>query len=710
MTEDPVRQPAPADSGPHILHFSLGPVQGFIQEARRTRDLWAGSFLLSWLSGQAMAAAHRTPGVELIFPDTKNDALFNAIINEDSTAEIWQGTLTNHFKAHIPADFDPFVCVEAVDKAWLRVAQPVYEAFVQPVLESLDEDDRAAVQAVWDMQIGVGGTSSPFWETYWVKGPQSSHLDGDDLAWLDRRKMTRLPSRAMGAESYLCTLMSNMEQLAGRLDRKTQRTFWQQLRMRISKSLYGRPYEHPLDLGDSERLCAVALVKRLFPALPSGKRKQAIGWDPGAAFAKESRKSPLDGKGRAIRFWPSTAHIAAGPWLAQAKTDPAVAKSLRDFAKYMIDLDRVSAVAEQYCCFPALKGLGSSAHLDGRVFFAEEAKDLAPRVCEPGKNTNSNDAFRKLQILRDTKIQIPEGLRPLGMPSQYFAVIAADGDSMGKAMRGKDRDHIPAALAEFSDQVRELFKADDCQGTLIYAGADDVQALAPVDTAISLACSIRKLWDKQLGKYSYQRDDNSEEPSEPLTLSMAISFVHIKRVLRWSIAETQVLLNDVAKDKMDRNAIAIQILRAGRPRNIWAAKWSSENDAESPPLKALQQLIEAGVGDNRTTYGLAARLPWLWPLSTPFSTLIEDLGMSGDAHHAIEEFQDEQLAGLIGALFPNQGSPEDWVVAGRFPSIGNRVSRDKLPMNPALLELLRFMKLHRQPVLLSEEKDKIDAA
>lgn len=39
-----------------ILHFTLGPVQGFIADARRTRDLWAGSFLLSWLTGQAMAA------------------------------------------------------------------------------------------------------------------------------------------------------------------------------------------------------------------------------------------------------------------------------------------------------------------------------------------------------------------------------------------------------------------------------------------------------------------------------------------------------------------------------------------------------------------------------------------------------------------------------------------------------------------------------
>ena len=38
------------------LHFSLGPVQGFVVQARRTRDLWAGSFLLSRLALEAMWA------------------------------------------------------------------------------------------------------------------------------------------------------------------------------------------------------------------------------------------------------------------------------------------------------------------------------------------------------------------------------------------------------------------------------------------------------------------------------------------------------------------------------------------------------------------------------------------------------------------------------------------------------------------------------
>jgi CRISPR-associated protein Cmr2 len=49
------------------FHFTLGPVQGFVSQARRTRDFWAGSFLLSWLSGVAMAATEQMGGT-ITFP------------------------------------------------------------------------------------------------------------------------------------------------------------------------------------------------------------------------------------------------------------------------------------------------------------------------------------------------------------------------------------------------------------------------------------------------------------------------------------------------------------------------------------------------------------------------------------------------------------------------------------------------------------------
>ena len=37
-----------------FLAFSLGPVQTFIAAARTVRDLWTGSYVLAWLTWQAI--------------------------------------------------------------------------------------------------------------------------------------------------------------------------------------------------------------------------------------------------------------------------------------------------------------------------------------------------------------------------------------------------------------------------------------------------------------------------------------------------------------------------------------------------------------------------------------------------------------------------------------------------------------------------------
>ena len=51
----------------YLLAISVGPVQEFIAAARRTRDLWFGSYLLSEV-GKAVAKSVREQHGELIFP------------------------------------------------------------------------------------------------------------------------------------------------------------------------------------------------------------------------------------------------------------------------------------------------------------------------------------------------------------------------------------------------------------------------------------------------------------------------------------------------------------------------------------------------------------------------------------------------------------------------------------------------------------------
>ena len=59
-------------TGEHLLLISIGPVQDFIAQARRTRDLWFGSHLLSELS-RAGSKRIADDGGELIFPALKRE-------------------------------------------------------------------------------------------------------------------------------------------------------------------------------------------------------------------------------------------------------------------------------------------------------------------------------------------------------------------------------------------------------------------------------------------------------------------------------------------------------------------------------------------------------------------------------------------------------------------------------------------------------------
>ncbi|EDN72694.1 conserved hypothetical protein [Beggiatoa sp. SS] len=100
----------------HYFHFTLGPVQGFVAQARRTRDFWAGSFILSWLSAVAMSAVRAQEG-KILFP--KPDENFLAWLG-DKTAQKsgdapHQGNIPNRFKAEVNPDFEPLKIEESFE-------------------------------------------------------------------------------------------------------------------------------------------------------------------------------------------------------------------------------------------------------------------------------------------------------------------------------------------------------------------------------------------------------------------------------------------------------------------------------------------------------------------------------------------------------------------------------------------------------------------
>ena len=176
----------------HILHIFIGPVQGFVAQARRTRDLWAGSFLLSWMSGQLMAAVLRQSreSGKIVFPsvgteDAPTDKMLAAILgkplSEDRHPKI--GSLLNRFKAQVPANFDPKVAVEEAKQKWQNLAEMIWKNYVGNAVNE-NEDQRNLTREIWERQI------ESFWEIQWVKGDNPAN-NGEDAKWLDSRKNWR---------------------------------------------------------------------------------------------------------------------------------------------------------------------------------------------------------------------------------------------------------------------------------------------------------------------------------------------------------------------------------------------------------------------------------------------------------------------------------------------------------------------------------------
>lgn len=131
----------------YLLALTVGPVQEFISAARRTRDLWFGSYLLSEISKATAKAVQNHDGI-LIFPAPRNDSE----LNPDSplnVANVVVAELRNF-------DSDPLVVARAAkDDAharWRSFADPVFESYravIRPDLWNDQVDDVIEFYAAW---------------------------------------------------------------------------------------------------------------------------------------------------------------------------------------------------------------------------------------------------------------------------------------------------------------------------------------------------------------------------------------------------------------------------------------------------------------------------------------------------------------------------------------------------------------------------------
>lgn len=137
----------------HLVLITLGPVQDFIAQARRTRDLWYGSHLLSELS-RAAAKAFAVKGAELIFPSIVKGGIELEPCDEFIRPQTKEPPLNiaNHLLAVVSGDealseSAVKAAREAVMRRWREIADGIKQKYksVMPT--------GGVVDAVWKEQI-----------------------------------------------------------------------------------------------------------------------------------------------------------------------------------------------------------------------------------------------------------------------------------------------------------------------------------------------------------------------------------------------------------------------------------------------------------------------------------------------------------------------------------------------------------------------------
>jgi CRISPR-associated protein Cmr2 len=508
------------------LEISIGPVQGFVAQSRRTRDLWGSSYLLAFLSGHAMRGAAAAGG-KIVQPIVDGDPLYRWIQGEGRGESPQIGSLPNHFVVECDGDGRAIAdCARAaMEKAWDAVCSAVWAEFVA-CASSQGRDTKA----IWDRQV------SGFWDFIWVA--DAAEVRGQ----LARRKhwRTHWPPDEPGDK---CSVMHDLQELSGHVratgaaERERQEGFWEAVRRGVG----------PLDLREDERLCAVALVKRLFPKVA----EKALGWKLDTAH------------------WPSTVYVAAVPWTRRV-VSAAAEKASRYAARVASVADGV--IAEQAPRFAGLdhRGAGDFPRLDASFYHHGFLRDA--RLC-PFRDHAAPSERETLRGLLNTISEVEDADGPLGSPPVFYALLLADGDRLGRLVGKLGGREVSAALSTFTEQAPGLVAQHD--GVAIYAGGDDVLAMIPVARALSCA---RDLSD------SYRRTFSGVPEA---TLSASVSFAHVRIPLSAVVREAHRLLDSVAKEGNGRDSIAAAVLKRGGLHCQWVTTWERPVADSDEPQAAI---------------------------------------------------------------------------------------------------------------------------
>lgn len=424
----------------YFMAISIGPVQEFIASARRSRDLWFSSWLLSELSKAAAIAildmvATAADNAKLVFPFPESPTR----LHDD--------------------DFTVANVIAAVVDEPLQVGQRVRQQ-LDARLQFLA--DRALAQI-----------DNPVHNLHTLKIAQLQIQDLVECTWA---------ATPIEAGDYVAARRKTLALLAAR---KGTRNFpgipWQQREGRQKSSLDGRREsvipEHRYPSPNDSQAVQTHKAAQLYRLYKAGGAERLSGVDLLKRLGTNSEQD--------VHF-PSTSHMAAQPFLQRLHAQGTGA--IAQFDALVQTLKRLGLQPER-----VHRSVPNDEGYDGSLLFASRIQSLG---AEQGLDEP------KIQDAMTVVTDFLKAIA-IGTPAPYYALLVADGDRMGKVIDAQPsletHQQLSATLSRFAEKVKSTVAAH--RGALIYAGGDDIMALLPLHHVLACTEELARLFYTQMADY-----------------------------------------------------------------------------------------------------------------------------------------------------------------------------------------------------------------
>lgn len=516
--------------------FSLGlvPVQAWIAEARRSRDLKAGSVFLWWTMAKVLAYLEEEAKARVYLPRLPAARRFSALASLSFSGALQEVYgMPNRATGYLEAADDEGVhqVMDGAEGKVLRQAwQHLKEQQCRRPLEAISGAFWAQLKEHWERYASTtaGGEDCPLslvWAARAVppdrRGPPDLSWLKEDLADLDRLysevKATRPVSPwRWGAGVGKCNQCGRREAM-GPLESFSA---WQEWERELSElDWVQRGYR--VDAG--ERLCYVCLIRRV------------------ASYGHTHER---------VDF-PSTGEVAAHGWLEQAGAEDALRASLEGLRE----------AARSETAGPERGDVGRALYLSDRKL--QEAGQS--RLLELRRALVKS--IRRLNRTRSEPLAVA--------PPRYLALLAFDGDDMGAHIH-RDPTGMPERMNAFAAALSDLLGG--AGRGVFYAAGDEGLLMLPAAEAVAAAQEVRRQFAAAFG----------EEAGSP-TVSAGLAFFEESRPLGRALGAARESLA-AAKALEGKSALGVTVATASGSRWRFVAPWGRAWQR----IEAAVQLITGG--------------------------------------------------------------------------------------------------------------------